>query len=439
LLELGQIIGLNLELNEMLVQIARKACEVMGADRSSLFLYDEATDELWSTVALGMEEQVIRIPSGAGIAGHCFKAGETVNIKNAYEDPRFNKEVDAHSGYHTRSLLCTPIHNRAGKIIGVIQLLNKKTGVFIEEDEAFLKTFGNHASVFLEMAQLQKARIEALEESRKELERLNKAKSRALDHLSHELRTPLAVIQGNIRLLRRKVQGHHPSFIREEIFESLEKNLDRLSNIQQETDEIIRSYPKGESSHSTDIFLYPFAQHVLEEVKQQSRYRNIYFHLEGAGDLSVPMDPQILQHILESLLKNAVENTPDEGWIGIYLERKGGRVLLNVRDSGIGITAENQKSIFDGLFHTGDTDLYASKKPFEFGAGGKGLDLLRIKTHGQHFGFELSVESRRCVYIPMDQDLCPGKISLCPHCQKPEDCFSFGGSTFSISFQQGGK
>ena len=70
LLELGQLIGLDLKLDEMLVQIARKACAVMESDRCTFFLYDPSTNELWSKVALGLEGHVIRIPCGSGVAGH---------------------------------------------------------------------------------------------------------------------------------------------------------------------------------------------------------------------------------------------------------------------------------------------------------------------------------------------------------------------------------
>src|SRR4030042_4602021 len=81
LLELGQIIGLDLQLNEMLLQIAQKACEVMEADRCSLFLHDSATDELWSTVAMGMGGEAIRMSSQAGIGGHSFETGEVINLE----------------------------------------------------------------------------------------------------------------------------------------------------------------------------------------------------------------------------------------------------------------------------------------------------------------------------------------------------------------------
>ena len=204
LLELGQLIGLDLQLNEMLLQISQKACEVMEADRCSIFLHDPQTDDLWSTVALGMGGEVIRIPSSVGLAGYCFRTGEAISLEDAYTDKRFNREVDSHTGYRTRSVLCMPIYNRAGSRLGVIQLLNRKDGVFTNEDQTFLQTFGNNASVFIEMAQLQKARIDALEQSRKELEQLNRVKSKALNHLSHELRTPLSVIQGILRLAVRR-------------------------------------------------------------------------------------------------------------------------------------------------------------------------------------------------------------------------------------------
>jgi len=451
LLELGQLIGLDLQLSEMLLKISRKACEVMEADRCSIFLHDQNRDELWSTVAMGMEGEVIRIPSSIGLAGYCFQTGETINLKDAYTDDRFNKDVDSHTGYHTRSVLCMPLYNRAGSRSGVIQLLNKNNGDFVEEDETFLQTFGNNASVFIEIAQLQKARLDALEQSRKELERLNKAKSKALDHLSHELRTPLAVIQGNIRILKRKVQAQTPPLIKEEIFESLEKNLNRLSEIQQETDQIIRTYQELETKSPLEGFeihrsqlpenisLYPFTEHLLERINKKAQHRKIQIILDGAKDLVLHMDPKILDESLTGLIKNAIENTPDEGMIRIILEQKDQWIQVKVMDFGIGITKESQRHLFDGLFHTQETELYTSKKPYDFGAGGKGLDLLRIKTYGHRFGFDISEGSRRCIYLPMDRDLCPGKISECHYCKTRDDCLNSGGSTFCLSFSIGGE
>ena len=482
LLELGQFIGLDLQIHGMLQKIVQKAAEVMGADRCSIFLHDPNTDELWSTVALDLEGEVIRIPSDVGLAGFCFQTGKTINLEDAYRDPRFNKEVDARTGFRTRSVLSMPIYNRAGETLGAIQLLNKEEGVFTKEDETLLRTFGNHASVFIEMAQLQEARFDALEKSREELRRLNRAKDKALHHLSHELRTPLAVIQGTVRLLQRKPQTSIPPGDRKEFFDTLEKHLNRLIEVQQEADSILRSYQElqedsfyGEldrfwrrleetleippdlkahwnslktrmaqflpdRTHSRELVrLFPFVQQMVETVSQSAAHRDVRLFVEGKKDLRVFIDQGILKEVLEGLLKNAIENAPDGGRIRIFMEQREQQVHLQVQDTGVGITDENQRHIFEGLFPTQEPELYSSKRPYDFNAGGKGLDLFRMKVYGQRFGFDLSVESQRCIHLPTDRALCSGRISACPYCQGHEGCSASGGSTFCVSFPVSGE
>jgi signal transduction histidine kinase len=242
------------------------------------------------------------------------------------------------------------------------------------------------------------------------------------------------------------IQAETPFTVRGDIFDSLEENLKRLSDIHTEADRIIRSYPAMEKSPRLDaidiapsagverIFLYSFAQKVLGRMKEEARHREIQITLEGAKDLTLDTHPKVLEEIFIGLLKNAIENTPDEGLIRIVLEQKDQGIQLKFVDFGIGITKENQRRLFDGLFHTQDTKFYRSKKPYDFGAGGKGLDLLLMKVYSQQFGFELSSTSVRCLYLPSDRDLCPGRISECPHCKVPEDCFNSGGSTFFLTF-----
>jgi len=478
LLELGRMITLDLKLEPLLTQIAQKAAEIIQADRCSVFLYDSKTEELWSTVALGLKDQTIRIPAGTGLAGACFQSGQPINLAEVYQDSRFNPEVDSRTGYRTRSLCCLPIRNRDKAVIGVIQLLNKEEGGFTEEDMSFLQTFGNQAAVFLEMAQLQRARIEALEQAQDELRGLNRAKDKALDHLSHELCTPLSVIQGNVRLLKRKMGVQPLTPIKPEIFQSLEKNLERLLEIQRETDQIVRSHQELEdhwflkeadrrltrrqqdqelpeelltywqilkswmseqdgirrSAFIKRVKLYSFLRLLLDNLKLQAAPRKIFFDLRGPEDLIWPVEPRSLGEALVSLVKNAVENTPDGGRIVVSIEKQDQRVILGVQDTGVGISGEDQKYLFDGLFHTQETDLYTSKKPYEFNAGGKGLDLLRTRLAGRRFGFEVGVQSDRCGHLAQKEDLCPGKISLCRFCLGPEDCLANGGSLFTLTF-----
>jgi len=186
------------------------------------------------------------------------------------------------------------------------------------------------------------------------------------------------------------------------------------------------------------ISLYSFAQRVLGKVKEKASHRDIQITLEGAKDLTLNTNPEVLERTFIGLLKNAIENTPDEGVIRIVLEQKAQWIQVKFVDFGIGVTKENQRRLFDGLFDARDTELYGSKKAYDFGAGGKGLDLLRTKVYSKRFGFGISVKSQRCLYLPTDRDLCPGRISKCPHCRVREDCFNSGGSTFCLTFTVAG-
>ena len=107
---------------------------------------------------------------------------------------------------------------------------------------------------------------------------------------------------------------------------------------------------------------------------------------------------------------------------------------LEVRDFGIGVTKDNQRLIFESNFTTHATMQYASRKPYDFGAGGKGFDLLRIKIFSERYRFKIRMTSKRCRYIPQDEDLCPGNIDACEHCRRIEDCLHSGGTTVIVQF-----
>jgi len=154
LLEITSAISSELQLQPLLVKIMETTTDILNADRSTLFLHDGKTNELWSQVAQGIEIREIRFPSHIGIAGSVFTAGETINIPDAYKDPRFNQEVDKKTGYTTRSILCMPVRNKEGKTLGVVQVLNKKDGPFTRTDENRLRAFSAQASISIENAKL---------------------------------------------------------------------------------------------------------------------------------------------------------------------------------------------------------------------------------------------------------------------------------------------
>ena len=478
MLELGRLIGLDLDIRDMLIKIAQKAREVLEADRFSLFLYDPETDELWTRILLEVEGKEYRMPVQTGIAGYSFRTGETVIVDDVRNDPRFLSYIDEMTGYTTRNMLSMPFYSRSGSPLGVIQLINKYRGNFTAEDEALLRMFSNHASVFIEIAQLQKARLESLEQSRKELERLNIAKGKALNHLSHELKTPLAVIQGYLRILERKIMRLEGGASLTDHFDILERHMHRLFEVQKECEQIIGAYreiehenlvdeleslwkkleglptelplhtkeiwqslkqsvaaysPPGSGSTSI-IMVYPAIEKAIAETKGCAPHRDIQFTLTGDANAVILLDRVILEEMLMGLLKNAVENTPDEGLVEVAVKKDNDTVSITITDHGVGITEANQPHIFEGFFHTQDTDLYGSRRVYDFGAGGKGLDLFQMKVYAQRFGFDISMLSSRCMHIPTDADVCPGTVSACRHISGRTECMESGSTTFCLTF-----
>ncbi len=315
---------------------------------------------------------------------------------------------------------------------------------------------------------------EAMLRIRREYEQLGIARTKVIDRLAHEMRTPIAVIQGNLTLLKKRLGNHAPC----SNMDSLERNVERLSRVAWDAQrtfdacrfveaielheeigwfanrmELIEEIPShvrvqlntlrewisqylAQSEGSTHARkIYPEIRQIISNVQQQAM-RELSFYHEGDNELQIAIDKVVLNEIMDALLKNAVENTPDGGVISVLFERKNGGAEIHVADTGIGITEESQKYLFSGFLFARESDFYSSGKPFMFGAGGKGLDLLRIRLYGRRFGFHISVKSRRCPYLPGERDRCSGSIKLCHHCSLPGDCLESGGTTFSLVFPE---
>lgn len=154
LVKIGRSITAVTDIDVLLKVIAEETKIAIQADRCTVFMLDKDKNELWSKVALGMDSQEIRFPADKGLAGYVVKTGEPLNIPEAYNDPRFNPDIDKETGYRTKTILCMPIKNNNQEIIGAFQVLNKLNGVFTKGDEDLLVAIGGSASIALENAQL---------------------------------------------------------------------------------------------------------------------------------------------------------------------------------------------------------------------------------------------------------------------------------------------
>jgi adenylate cyclase len=142
----------SLSLDELLKRLVALAASSVEAERGTIFLFDGERNELFSRVMQGSELGEIRIPSSSGIAGATYNSGQAEIVDDAYADPRFNPEVDQHTGYRTRSLMCVPLQRQDGTLIGVFEILNKRQKSFDAADLALVNAIGAQAAAALEHA-----------------------------------------------------------------------------------------------------------------------------------------------------------------------------------------------------------------------------------------------------------------------------------------------
>ena len=176
LLEISRRINSEKNFDELLSIITAEAAKLIDAERATIFLLDKEKGELWAKVALGVSD-TIRFDARLGIAGAVLIAAKTLIVEDAYKSPLFYPSIDSVTGYHTRNILSVPLRNFRKDIIGVFQVLNKKEGKFMPEDEQFVEALASQAAVALEnaqaLSQLESRQQELLEENqnlRKEVE-----------------------------------------------------------------------------------------------------------------------------------------------------------------------------------------------------------------------------------------------------------------------------
>jgi len=412
-----------------------------------------------------------RFPMDQLLAGRVLKTGEPMMVSDTSADRHIHEQRDKKLGFKTRNLALVPLGGRE-QARGVLCAINKKEGDFVQADIELLEMIAGTVALSIE-----NARVSAeLKKAYTEVTSLNRAKDKVINHLSHELRTPISILSGALAVLRRKMETL-PEATWKPFVDMAQRNLDRMEAIQIQVEDIMEDRQfkpyavlsllldqcsdelavllaqetgngKGierlrkkiddlfgpKESTPVKLQLDRVLKDRLDALRPSFSHRQVEIltQIDPAPPIFIPQE--VLQKVIDGLIKNAVENTPDEGKIEISVQPKGEGALLLIHDYGVGIPEEAQKRIFEGFFHTQDTMAYSSKRSFDFNAGGKGADLLRMKIFSERYHFQIDMASARCKHLLKDTDVCPGRISQCPFCSGTESCHQSGGTVFSLYF-----
>ncbi len=399
------------------------------------------------------------------LSGQVVKTGKAMVVNQLSKNQHQYKSRDQKIGYKVKNVILVPLRNN-NRIIGILAADNKKTGDFDETDLEALNTLSATVALSIENARVSRKLRKAYDE----LKSLNNAKDKMISHLSHELKTPVAILMTSFKILAKKMKNL-PEKTWQPTMERIQRNLDRIIGIEGEVYDIVEqkevyhekiftlileqcqdefealiAEETGETGviakvrkkindlfevkdpSIQNIFLNQFVDWRVEEIRSQITHRkvDIVTRLKSASPIRVPGDP--LKKTIDGLIRNAIENTPDGGKVEIIVHQKGKGIEFIVKDHGIGLTQEAQKRIFEGFFSTKETMNYSTKRPFDFNAGGKGADLLRMKIFSERYNFKIQMKSTPCQGI--SENKCPGSIKSCNHANRT----SCNGSTTVTCF-----
>ena len=464
-------------LDQRLELITKEVQDLLGLEGTMVILLDEENQEFFfretafDKTETGKKFKELRYPVDQGIAGLVYRTGKPQIVEDAYKSPYFAREVDRQAMHRTRNMADVPLEIE-GRIIGVLCAVNKKEGPFDQSDIELLTTIGNLVALPIENASIN----EELKRSYEEVKSLNRTKDRVIHHLSHELKTPVSILSASLSLLGKRLSEIEDKGW-DTILDRAQRNLQRLLEMQYQLEDILRekdyktrymlsalldasvdelevmiSLGLGEKdiirkirqhieetygprkSKSEVLELGPFIREKIKALRPEFAHRKcrVRTYLSATSRIYIP--PEVLGKVVEGLVRNAVENTPDGGKISVRVRKGEIGPEFEVKDNGIGISEENLRLIFENYFTSYDTMQYSTRQPYDFKAGGKGFDLLRIKIFSERYNFKIKMTSQPCRFIDKESHECPGNVADCTPPDNAKDCQNAGGTKVTVHF-----
>src|ERR1051325_6183336 len=384
-IEISRDLASTLDLDILLDDIVRAAADITRAEAASIMLYDDTARQLYFQVATNIDESTMRgliVPLDKSIAGWIVTNHKSLRIDDAHKDERFFSEVEQTVGYSTRSLLGIPLITK-NKVVGVLEVLNKKKGRFNDADESMLSVLGAQAAVAIENARLFQ-------------------QSDLIAEFVHELRTPLASLSTATYLLLRPEMSREQ---RDQIVNNIHNETLRLNSLASSFLDLARLESGRVQFRKTRFSVADLLYECRDVMMSKAQETNIQVRVDIPNEMPLmEADRDKLKQVLLNLLSNSIKYNRPNGSVIITSAFDAMNISITIQDTGLGIPDESIPHLFEKFYRV---------REHEGKAGGTGLGLSISKQIVQGHNGRIEVKSKMgvgtsfTVYIPRSTRLTP--------------------------------
>ena len=354
--QISSLINSSLDIREVINNSLAAVEQFIEVETSSIFELDTTSGELFFCCARGSRAEKIqnlRLKIGEGIAGYVAQTEKAMIVGDAHHDPRFFASFDAISGFTTRSILCVPLKVK-NRLIGVLELLNKKDGTaFDEEDLDIISILANQIGIAMENARLYQKVQDKLQVTVEELKftqgKLLQSERLAVlgklaQGVAHEVRNPVTIIAGLAHLMSKKIPATDPG---QDLLKEIAAATCRMERMVKE----IESFARMPEPRIDPADLARVLQAALATFAERLSSSGISLVVQVPADLPlIPLDVQLMGQVFRHFIENSLEAMPHGGTLSLTVTPEAKVVRITLQDTGKGIAPESLSLVFDPFF-----------------------------------------------------------------------------------------
>jgi signal transduction histidine kinase len=366
LIEISRDLASTLDLDTLLDDIVRASADITHAEAASILLYDDTARQLYFQVATNIDEPTMRglvVPLEKSIAGWIVTNRKSVRIDDAHKDLRFFSDVEQTIGYTTKSLLGIPLITK-NKVVGVLEVINKKRGRFTDPDESMLTVLGAQAAVAIENARLFQ-------------------QSDLIAEFVHELRTPLASLSTATYLLLRPEMSREQ---RDQIVNNIHNETLRLNSLASSFLDLARLESGRVQFRKTRFSVADLLYECRDVMVTKAQETGIQIRIDVPNDMPImEADRDKIKQVLLNLMSNAIKYNRANGSVIVTGNYNESELSIAVQDTGVGIPDESVPHLFEKFYRV---------REHEGKASGTGLGLSICKQIIQGHNGRIEVKSK---------------------------------------------